>query len=107
MISVVVGPLRLKEMMSEDSGLLWSPWFRIITERFLVNWWKDLRETLDTPRYVDVESIHRFECSTEYLGGAGNSAGRCSDRSQRAARQLQKELTWTNQKGEMEPNSLF
>jgi len=63
----------LREMMAPDSGLLWSPWFRIITERFLGNWWNDLKETLGTSRHVDVDSIHRFECSSEYLGGAGNA----------------------------------
>mmetsp|Transcript_36327 Transcript_36327/g.82298 ORF Transcript_36327/g.82298 Transcript_36327/m.82298 type:complete len:314 (-) Transcript_36327:4-945(-) len=63
----------LRDIMQPSSGLAWSPWFRIITERFLVKWWDDLTETLTTDRHVDLENIHRFECAAEYLGGAGNA----------------------------------
>ncbi len=49
----------LQEMMKVESGLLWSPWFRIIAERFLVHWWKDLKATLTTDLFVDCKTIHR------------------------------------------------
>ena len=29
----------LREMMQPSSGLLWSPWFKIIAEKFLPYWW--------------------------------------------------------------------
>jgi hypothetical protein len=39
----------LLAMMLPESGLLWSPWFRIIVTRFLVpKWWANLQETLTT-----------------------------------------------------------
>lgn len=49
----------LKEMMDPSSGLRWSPWFRIIAEKFLYAWWADLDAALSTDKYVDVKSIHR------------------------------------------------
>ena len=33
----------LRQMMRPESGLLWSPWFRIIVDKFLVHWWADLQ----------------------------------------------------------------
>lgn len=50
----------LRQMMHPDSGLLWSPWFRIIAENFLEGWWRDLEETLTTDKHVDAASIHRI-----------------------------------------------
>eukprot|EP00041_Stephanoeca_diplocostata_P004643 m.48521 g.48521 ORF g.48521 m.48521 type:complete len:315 (-) comp15261_c0_seq2:101-1045(-) len=61
----------LRDMMDAESGLLWSPWFRIIAERFLSKWWADLNTTLCTDKHVDVSNIHRFDCSQEHMGGAG------------------------------------
>lgn len=46
-------------MMHEESSLKWSPWFRIIAERFLPMWWEDLGMTLGTDKHEDVETIHR------------------------------------------------
>lgn len=60
-------------MMKPESGLLWSPWFRIIVERFLVKWWKDLDETLTTDKWVDLKAIHRFDPTAEHMGGAGKA----------------------------------
>ncbi|CAM9684488.1 unnamed protein product [Chrysoparadoxa australica] len=60
----------LKEMMA-DPDLLWSPWFRIIQERFLVHWWENLKVTLGSDKYVDVKTIHRFEPPALYRTGAG------------------------------------
>lgn len=63
----------LKAMMSPSSGLLWSPWFRIIAETFLAQWWEDLNTTLTTDKFVDVVNIHRFDPSEEHMGGKGNA----------------------------------
>jgi isopentenyl-diphosphate delta-isomerase type 1 len=61
----------LQAMMAADSGLLWSPWFRIIAEQFLPHWWKDLRTTLTTDAFVDTNKIYRFDPTREHMGGAG------------------------------------
>lgn len=50
----------LKQMMSANSGLLWSPWFRIIAERFLERWWSELDATLTTDKHCDWATIHRI-----------------------------------------------
>lgn len=63
----------LLNMMRPSSGLLWSPWFRIIVERFLVHWWKDLDKTFDTDAFVDKKTIHRFDPTPEHMGGAGHA----------------------------------
>jgi farnesyl-diphosphate farnesyltransferase len=64
----------LQEMMDPSSGLLWSPWFRIIAERFLIpHWWKDLKTTLTTDTYTDYTTIYRFDPTSEHMGGAGNA----------------------------------
>lgn len=58
---------------SDDGGLIWSPWFRIIVRKFLAPlWWKDLKATLETNKFVDGK-IHRFDCTEEHFGGAGNA----------------------------------
>jgi isopentenyl-diphosphate delta-isomerase len=54
-----VSASELKAMMDPSSGLRWSPWFRIIAERFLHEWWADLDAALTTDKYVDVETIHK------------------------------------------------
>lgn len=63
----------LKKQMDPDSGLLWSPWFRIIAEKFLVHWWNDLDRTLKSDDFVDYETIYRFDPSEEHMGGAGGA----------------------------------
>lgn len=50
----------LKEMMAPKSGLLWSPWFRIIAEKFLDRWWDDLDVTLSSDAFVDKDTIHKI-----------------------------------------------
>jgi len=52
---------------------LWSPWFRVIAERFLYTWWQDLDAAITTNKYVDVSGIHRFDAPVEHLGGAGDA----------------------------------
>ena len=63
----------LRTQMLPSSGLLWSPWFRIIVENFLPHWWNNLSDTLNTDKYVDVKSIHKFDPTTEHMGGAGEA----------------------------------
>jgi farnesyl-diphosphate farnesyltransferase len=64
----------LKKMMNPKNGLLWSPWFRIIAEKFLIPaWWADLRETMTTNAYVDYNTIHRFDPTKEHMGGGGDA----------------------------------
>jgi hypothetical protein len=63
----------LQEMMSLQSGLLWSPWFRIIAQVFLPVWWASLKTTLSTDQFVDSTTIYRFDPSKEHMGGAGNA----------------------------------
>lgn len=49
----------LREMMDPKSGLRWSPWFRIIAEKFLDKWWADIDDTLSTDKHVDLGTIHK------------------------------------------------
>ena len=63
----------LKEQMEPSSGLLWSPWFRIIAEQFLPYWWKDLNATLTTNKWVDWTTIHKFDPTKEHMGGGGDA----------------------------------
>lgn len=50
----------LREMIDPASGLLWSPWFRIIADQFLGTWWDDLPKTLSTGKHVDTDTIHKL-----------------------------------------------
>jgi len=64
-----VTPGELREMMRPESGLKWSPWFRIIAERFLLPaWWSDLEGALATDRHVDTTTIHRVMVPDAVLG---------------------------------------
>ena len=47
----------LRSMMA-DPNLRWSPWFRIICERFLDTWWEDLDATIGSDAHVDLGTIH-------------------------------------------------
>lgn len=49
----------LRAMMDPASGLRWSPWFRIIAERFLEPWWRDLDAALTTSKHVDATGIYK------------------------------------------------
>jgi farnesyl-diphosphate farnesyltransferase/isopentenyl-diphosphate delta-isomerase type 1 len=70
----------LQSMMNPSSGLLWSPWFRIIAEKFLIPfWWNDLKTTLTTDKWVDVNTIYRFDPTTEHMGGSGNAGAWLGD----------------------------
>ena len=50
----------LHDMMAPSNGLLWSPWFRIIVNKFLVSWWKDLDRTLATDNKANWKTIHHI-----------------------------------------------
>ena len=64
---------KLVEMM-EDKSLLFSPWFRLITKKWLLSgWWKDLNETMNTDKFCDYVNIHRFDPPEEHLGGGGKA----------------------------------
>ena len=76
--------------MFDDKTLLFSPWFRIIANRWMIGtdasssissneedaggWWDDLDRTMNTNDFCDYETIHRFDPPEEHLGGAGNAA---------------------------------
>eukprot|EP00596_Hydrurales_sp_CCMP1899_P005038 CAMPEP_0119051122 /NCGR_PEP_ID=MMETSP1177-20130426/72846_1 /TAXON_ID=2985 /ORGANISM="Ochromonas sp, Strain CCMP1899" /LENGTH=760 /DNA_ID=CAMNT_0007030225 /DNA_START=123 /DNA_END=2405 /DNA_ORIENTATION=+ len=64
---------QLQKMMDKNSGMLWSPWFRIIVEKFLIHWWQDLDRTLNTNDFIDYKTIYRFDPSTEHMGGRGHA----------------------------------
>ncbi|KAJ1480908.1 putative type 1 isopentenyl-diphosphate delta-isomerase 1 [Baffinella frigidus] len=65
----------LMAQMMPESGQLWSPWFRIIASRFLVPlWWSNLGDTLTTQVHFDPKTIHRFDCTEEHMGGAGDAS---------------------------------
>lgn len=55
-----VSQQELKIMMEPSSGLSWSPWFRIIAERFLPAWWGDLDSALGSDKYADRGTIHKL-----------------------------------------------
>ncbi len=48
-----VDAAELARMMAPNSGLAWSPWFRIIAQRFLPTWWADLDATLGSDAHLD------------------------------------------------------
>ena len=50
----------LREAMTKDK---WSPWFKIIAERFLIpHWWTDLSALCRKQKFADYDTIHRFDC---------------------------------------------
>ena len=52
----------LRAMMAPESGLEWSPWFRIIAQRFLPAWWADLDGAL-AARHADWGTIHKVDAA--------------------------------------------
>lgn len=55
-----VTPSELQAMMQPDSGLRWSPWFRIIAKNFLYKWWDDLDGVLKRGEHADWQGIHKL-----------------------------------------------
>lgn len=48
-------------MMDPESGLAWSPWFRIIADKFLDAWWAELDAALNSDKFVDTQTVHRLD----------------------------------------------
>ncbi|CAM9496045.1 unnamed protein product [Ectocarpus sp. 12 AP-2014] len=59
------------DAMMNDNANLWSPWFRIIMERFAREWWLNLNDAINTDKYMDTVNIHRFDPPAKHRGGAG------------------------------------
>lgn len=56
-----VTPDELKQMMDPISGLLWSPWFRIIAENFLYTWWNDVDAVLSgDKKHLETDTVHKI-----------------------------------------------
>ncbi|GIM07729.1 hypothetical protein Vretimale_11814 [Volvox reticuliferus] len=55
-----VDRMELAAMMDPESGLRWSPWFRILADRFLDAWWLDLDATLEGSKHRDYDTIHHI-----------------------------------------------
>ncbi len=49
----------LKSMMN-DSKLIFTPWFKLICERFLFNWWSHLLQKNSLDQFVD-DKVHRMQ----------------------------------------------
>ncbi len=50
----------LQHMMRPESDLKWSPWFRIIAEHFLEEWWSDLDAILTGQRDALDLKVHKI-----------------------------------------------
>eukprot|EP00658_Telonema_sp_P-2_P009385 TRINITY_DN13517_c0_g1_i1.p1 TRINITY_DN13517_c0_g1~~TRINITY_DN13517_c0_g1_i1.p1 ORF type:complete len:307 (+),score=93.91 TRINITY_DN13517_c0_g1_i1:201-1121(+) len=62
--------------MLADDSLLWSPWCRVIAEKMLLpdgGWWDELELALNTDKFVDAGSIHKFDCPETFWGGLGKA----------------------------------
>lgn len=59
--------------MLRDTTLLFSPWFRLIVQKWLLMWWKDLKKAMTTDAFCDYINIHEFDPPPEHLGGAGKA----------------------------------
>eukprot|EP00529_Nitzschia_sp_RCC80_P013975 CAMPEP_0113510930 /NCGR_PEP_ID=MMETSP0014_2-20120614/38408_1 /TAXON_ID=2857 /ORGANISM="Nitzschia sp." /LENGTH=745 /DNA_ID=CAMNT_0000406933 /DNA_START=17 /DNA_END=2251 /DNA_ORIENTATION=+ /assembly_acc=CAM_ASM_000159 len=60
--------------MMQDKSLLFSPWFRLICKKWLLDsWWANLETTMTTDKYCDFVNIHRFDPPKEHLGGLGKA----------------------------------
>jgi isopentenyl-diphosphate delta-isomerase type 1 len=59
-----VTPQELESMMLPESGLRWSPWFRIIAREWLLPlWWRDLDAALRRERHTEGwGKVHRIDC---------------------------------------------
>lgn len=69
--------------MLDDSKLLFSPWFRLIVQRWMLpdenaagdGWWESnlQQTTMTTDKHCDFVNIQRFDPPPEHLGGGGNA----------------------------------
>eukprot|EP00566_Odontella_aurita_P007039 CAMPEP_0113552696 /NCGR_PEP_ID=MMETSP0015_2-20120614/15207_1 /TAXON_ID=2838 /ORGANISM="Odontella" /LENGTH=728 /DNA_ID=CAMNT_0000453695 /DNA_START=107 /DNA_END=2289 /DNA_ORIENTATION=- /assembly_acc=CAM_ASM_000160 len=77
-----VSKSRLLEMMA-DPNLLFSPWFRLIAQRWLLpegGWWDDLKRTMETDECCDYGTIARFDPPEEHMGGGGDAGPYLEDK---------------------------
>ena len=79
--------------MFDDKSLLFSPWFRLITKKWMIGgsdgkegggWWDDLERTMNTNDFCDYQTIHKFDPPSEHMGGGGD-AGPMFDEKEDAA----------------------
>jgi len=66
---------RLNTMFA-DTSLLFSPWFRLIVQKWFLGptgWWTNWKDCMTTDKYNDYTTIHRFDPPKEHLGGAGKA----------------------------------
>lgn len=64
------------QTMFNDTNLLFSPWFRIIVQKWFLGpqgWWSNWKECMTTNNFDDFTNIHRFDPPKEHLGGAGKA----------------------------------
>ena len=61
------------QAMLNDPSLLFSPWFRLIVQKWLVTWWKDLDKAMNTDAFCNYKTIYEFDPPPEHLGGAGKA----------------------------------
>jgi len=66
--------------MFDDKKLLFSPWFRIIVNKWVIGtnegkkgWWDDLTVTMTTDTFCDYTTVHRFDPPAEHMGGGGDA----------------------------------
>ncbi len=69
-------PLKSKKTSKDETAatLLWSPWFRLIAQHWLLpRWWPDLDRALcsENNPHRDWSNVHRFDPPAEHLGRAG------------------------------------
>jgi hypothetical protein len=50
----------LQQMMIPDAKLEWSPWFSIFAKSYLPSWWEDLNTTINTDKYVNLNTIYKI-----------------------------------------------
>lgn len=68
-----VNAVELEDMLGQKD-LLFSPWFRLIYYKWLKDcWWKDLKITMETDKWIDYQSIHEFDPPREHYGGQGDA----------------------------------
>lgn len=62
--------------MMEDPNLLFSPWFRLIVNKWVLStdgWWSQLKKTMETDVHCDFQNIHCFDPPKEHMGGGGDA----------------------------------
>ena len=60
--------------MLANKKLLFSPWFRLVVQKWLRTWWSDLATCMKKGnKYCDYDTIHEFDPPSEHFGGGGNA----------------------------------